>query len=58
MPRKSERAYKCDNFLAAIEEQEITIAASFQRGTEQLGVWPLPFKRDFIDSFIKISHSG
>jgi hypothetical protein len=53
MPRKSERAYKCEDFLAAIEEQEITIADAFQRGTEQLGVWSLAFKRAFIDSFIK-----
>ena len=53
MPRKSERAYKCEDFLAAIEDKEITIADSFQRGDEENGVWSLTFKREFIDSFIK-----
>ena len=53
MPRKSEGAYKCDDFLAAISDKEILVADAFQRGTEEIGVWSLPFKRAFIDSFIK-----
>ena len=53
MPRKSERAYKCQDFLGSVEDKEITIADFFQRGDEENGVWPIEFNKAFIDSFIK-----
>jgi hypothetical protein len=53
MPRKSERAYKCQDFLDSVEDKEITIADDFQRGDEEKGVWSIKFKRAFIDSFSK-----
>ena len=53
MPRTQYNSISCENFLGRISDGEILVADAFQRGTEQVGVWTLQFKKDFIDSFIK-----
>ena len=52
MPRTDHRTRPLRNILKDIKEKNLKIAAPFQRGDDETGVWSSQMKKNYIDSYM------